>query len=137
MALQREAEYNQIRKMSLKKLGIPAWLALACAMAAPKVDKVEPPNWWTPHTLKTVQVLLTGTELGQAQVSTASRGFKIEVRKISANGHYAFVYLSIGADAQPGTHRFQVKTPSGAAEFSFTLNRPLEEKGRYQGFNAD
>ena len=121
--------------MTLIKLGIPTLLALTCAMAAPKVDKVEPPNWWTPHTLNPVQVLLTGTELGQAQVSTTSKGFKAEVRKVSANGHYAFVYLNIGNDARPGTHRFQVKTPSGVAEFTFTLDRPLEDQGKAHSAN--
>src|SRR5262249_47475184 len=51
------------------------WLAFAaavCAAAAPRVDKVEPPNWWTPHTYNPVQVLLTGSELKGASFSTTA-----------------------------------------------------------------
>jgi len=114
---------------------------LACvvswAVAAPKVDKVEPPNWWTPHTLNPIQLLLSGSDLSGAVVTTTSKGFKIDVRRISENGHYLFAYLDIGKDARPGTHRFQVKSPSGTTEFNFTLDRPLDAKGRFQGFSSD
>jgi len=123
--------------MNLLKIGAPVLFSLACAMAAPKVDKVEPPNWWAPHTLNPIQVLLTGSDLSGAVVTTSSKGFKIEVRKISENGHYLFAYLDIGKDAKPGTHRFQVKSASGATEFNFTLDRPLDPKGRFQGFSSD
>jgi hypothetical protein len=123
--------------MNLLKFGAPVLFALACSAAAPKVDKVEPPNWWTPHTLNPIQVLLTGSDLGGARVTTASKGFKIDVRQASDNGHYLFVYLDIGKDAQPGTHRFQVKNAAGTTEFNFTLDRPLDPKGRFQGFSSD
>src|SRR5580658_10059355 len=123
--------------MNLSKLVALVLFGLACATAAPKVDKVEPPNWWTPHTLNPIQILLTGSDLSGAVVTTASKGFKIEVRKVSENGHYLFVYLDIGKDAKAGTHRFQVKSATGTTEFSFTLDHPLDPKGRFQGFSPD
>src|ERR1700722_11248532 len=106
--------------MNLLKVGALAMFGLAGALAAPKVDKVEPPNWWTPHTLNPIQVLLTGSDLSGAVVTTTSKGFKIGVRRVSENGHYLFVYLDIGKDAKAGTHRFQVKSATGTTEFSFT-----------------
>jgi glycosidase len=116
-------------------------LALACctiaAAAAPRVDKVEPPNWWVPHTYNPVQLLLTGSDLKGASVTTSSRGFKIEIRNTSANGHYLFVYLDIAKTAAPGAHRFQVKTSAGTGEYNFTLERPLDKRGRFQGFTPD
>ena len=110
---------------------------LASAVAAPTVEKVEPPNWWTPHTRNPIQLLLTGTELKGATVTTTARGFKIDVRQASENGRYLFVYLDIGKDARPGAHRFQVKSPSGAGGFAFHLERPLEVRGRFRGFGPD
>lgn len=108
------------------------WLA-----AAPKVDKVEPPNWWAPHTYNPVQVLLTGSDLKGATVTTSARGFKIEVRSASENGHYLFLYLNIGKGAQVGTHSFRIKSASGTTAFQFRLDRPLDPRGRYQGFGPD
>ena len=112
-------------------------VALACAAAAPRIDKVEPPNWWTPHTYNPVQLLLTGADLKDAAVTTASKGFKIEVRSASDNGAYLFLYLDIGKEARPGAYRFQVRNRSGAAEFTFRLESPLEARGRFQGFGPD
>jgi glycosidase len=123
--------------MNLSRAGACLLFGLTCATAALKVDKVEPPNWWTPHTLNPIQVLLTGSDLAGASITTASKGFKIEVRTISENGHYLFAYLDIGKDARPGTHRFQVKTTAGTTEFNFTLDRPIDPKGRFQGFSSD
>jgi neopullulanase len=122
--------------MKLLRIALPAVLWVACATASPKVDKVEPPNWWTPYSWNTVQVLLTGADLKGALVTTPSKGFKIEVRHASENGRYLFVYLNIGKDARPGTHRFQVKNSSGTAEFTFTLDKPSETNGRFQGFDS-
>ena len=123
--------------MGLSRICTSILLSAVSAAAAPTITKVEPPNWWTPHTLNRLQVLLTGTDLAGAVVTTRSRGFKIEVRQISANGHYAFVYLDIAKDVQPGAHVFAVKTPSGTTEFTFRMERPLDPTGRFQGFSPD
>lgn len=111
--------------------------ALAPALAAPRIDKVEPPNWWTPHTYNPIQILLSGSDLKGAAVTAASPGFKIDVRSASDNGTYLFLYLDIGKAVRPGSYRFQVKNASGAAEFTFSLETPLPSRGRFQGFGPD
>jgi hypothetical protein len=118
----------------------PILLALACATlacAAPAVTKVDPPNWWVRHTRNPVQVLLTGSDLNGASISTASKGFRLEVRKISANGHYLFAYVTIDPLVKPGKYRFDVKSSAGTAAFDFTLDAPPDPKGRFQGFSGD
>src|SRR5438067_688835 len=77
------------------------------AAATPRVDKVEPPNWWVPHTRNPVQLLLTGSDLQHTAVTTSAKGFKIDVRQSSANGHYLFVYLDIAKTVPPGAYRFR------------------------------
>jgi glycosidase len=123
--------------MNMLRIAVTLLAGIACAFAGPKVDKVEPPNWWIPYTWNPVQVLLTGSDLAGATVTTASRGIKIEVRTASESGRYLFVYLDIGKDARPGAHRFQVKKGAETSEFVFTLDRPIDPKGRFQGFTAD
>ncbi len=113
-----------------------AAVAAPARAAAPKIEKVEPPNWWVPHTLNPVQILLTGEDLGGASVTTASRGFKIDVRSSSEDGRYLFVYLDIGKSVKAGSYRFQVKNASGTGEFEFALDSPLDRRGRFQGFTA-
>ncbi len=115
-------------------------LAFACAVlshAAPVITKVDPPNWWIRHTRNPIQVLLTGSDLNGAAVSTASTGFRVDVRRTSANGHYIFAYLTIHPSVKPGKYRFDVKSASGTAGFDFTLDAPLDPKSRFQGFSSD
>jgi glycosidase len=101
------------------------------------VTKVEPPNWWVRHTRNPIQLLLTGTDLHGAAVTTAARGFRIEVRRISDNGHYLFAYVTIGPSVKPGSYRFQVKSASGSSGFDFALDAPPDARGRFRGFSAD
>lgn len=109
---------------------------LSWSYATPAIAKVEPPNWWVHHTWNPVQVLLTGTGLKGAAV-TGPKGFRIDVRRTSDNGHYLFAYLTIDPSTKAGTYRFQVKNAAGAAGFEFPLNQPLDPRGRFQGFSAD
>lgn len=123
--------------MNCLRLGALILSGLAYAIAAPRIEKVEPPNWWTPHTYNPIQILLTGSDLKDAAVTTASKGFKIGVRGASANGAYLFLYLDIGKEVRPGAYRFQLKNASGTGEFTFRVERPLETRGRFQGFSPD
>src|SRR3954465_7842446 len=115
-----------------------SFLAFACVSlshAVPAVTKVDPPNWWVHHTKNPVQVLLTGSDLGGATVSTAAKGLRVEVRRTSANGHYLFAYVTIDPSVKPGKYGFDVKSPQGTAAFDFSLDAPLDPKGRFQGFS--
>src|SRR5947199_10476253 len=92
------------------------WLSLAVAAlshAALTVTKVEPPNWWIHHTRNPIQVLLTGENLKGATVSAVSKGFRVDTRGASENGHYLFAYLTIDASVKPGLYHFAVKGCAG------------------------
>ena len=105
--------------MHFLRSGALVLAGIAYATAAPRIDKVEPPNWWTPHTRNPIQILLTGGDLKDAVVTTASKGFKIGVRGASDNGAYLFLYLDIGKEVRPGAYRFQLKNATGKGEFTF------------------
>lgn len=110
---------------------------LAHAGAAPVIAKVEPPNWWVPTTLNPIQLLLTGSDLNDATVTTSAQGFKIQTRYASDDGRYLFVYLDVGRRVKPGTYQFRVTNPSGTGQFQWRLDQPLDPTGRFQGFGPD
>jgi glycosidase len=124
-------------KVFVGAMALAMFALTVCHGAAPEVKKVEPPNWWVPHTLHPIQLLLTGNDLNGAKVTTASRDFKIETRYASTNGHYLFVYLDIGSQVKPGVYHFKVNNDQGESDFDFRLDRPLETAGRFQGFGPD
>ena len=113
------------------------WLLIAGACsAAPVVRKVEPPNWWTGHSLNPVRVLVYGSGLQGAIVQPAHPLTSSRV-SVSANGTHLFVDIAIPSSAAPGEYPLQIETAEGAARAEFRVLAPLRSDGRFQGFSPD
>src|ERR1019366_8166294 len=110
------------RAITLSRCSALALAVAAGCLAAPAVTKVEPPNWWLRHTRNPIQVLLTGADLKGGAGRPAAKGFRIEVRRPSKNGHYLFAYLTIDPAVKAGKYRFQVNGVSGSGELAITVD---------------
>jgi glycosidase len=104
---------------------------------APLVDRVEPPNWWTGHTINPVRVLLHGQNLAGAHVQAVGGGLSVRNVRVSANGTYVFADVAIDAHAAPGAYHVRVITPHGLTDAPFTVSSPLTMPGRFEGFSPD
>ena len=91
----------------------------AQTIAAPCVDKVDPPNWWI--ALPSPMLLLHGVHLAGARFSIAGSGVSIAQSQISANGHYAFLWLSTRT-AAPQQTQIRVTTAAGSTTVPFRLS---------------
>ncbi|ABF40504.1 alpha amylase [Candidatus Koribacter versatilis Ellin345] len=114
-----------------------AYLLFSCALfaQAPKISKVDPPNWWAnyPHS---PMLLLTGENLANAKVSANYPHLKITKSESSADGRYVFVYLDEQKDLKPGTAHFSVQTAGGNTALDFVFDKRPSLEGRAQGLNA-
>ena len=131
-----------MKKSRIESVGAalsPAWVLLfVCgACAAPEVRKVEPPNWWTGHSLNPVRLLISGQDLRGAIVKCTVEGITPSSTHTSTAGTYLFVDLDIRKDAKPGAYPLQVVTADGAVTAPFQLLAPMPREGRFQGFSAD
>ncbi len=100
-------------------------------MSSPCVDKVDPPNWWVG--LPSPMLLLHGAGLKQAHFSVTGQGISIAHSEVSANGHYAFLWLSARSTA-PQPIRIRVNTPGGSASVPFRFGR--RPPAAHAGFSA-
>lgn len=99
--------------------------------SAPCVDKVDPPNWWP--ALPSPMLLLHGNRLSGAQFSVSAPGVSITRSQVSANGHYAFLWLAT-ANAAPERIQIRVASPSGSTTAPFRLDR--RNPAAHAGFSA-
>ncbi|MBV9226283.1 MAG: cyclomaltodextrinase N-terminal domain-containing protein [Acidobacteriaceae bacterium] len=113
-----------------------ALLGIGVAYAAPSVTKVEPPNWWTGHTLNPVRLLIRGTGLTATTV-TPARGIAADQVSVNPSGTYLFVNVTIPPETKPGDYPLQLKTADGTVTAPFRIDAPLEPSGRFQGFSPD
>jgi neopullulanase len=111
-------------------------LTTALAQTAPQISKVDPPNWWLKHTINPVQLVMRGTNLQNATLTTNQPGFK--VRRSSANGNYLIAYLEIDPQtAVAGKVPLVIKTDQGETTVDFPVQELPSPVGKYQGFNPD
>lgn len=112
-------------------------VGLAVRDAAPTVERVEPPDWWSGHSVNPVRLLVYGRNLQGAKVSADHKNINVANITVSEYGAHAFVSLEIKPDAEAGSFDIRVQTSGGAASTKFSLREPLPAEGRFNGFTAD
>ncbi len=117
-------------------LGFPGAVVSAPA-EAPKILKVEPPNWWPGHSINPVRLLIRGTNLAGARVESPGSELQIGLTRVNEKGSYLFVDVEISAKAAPGRYPLKITTDNGSATAPFELLLPLPRQGRFQGFSPD
>jgi glycosidase len=111
-------------------------LCVTSLAAPPIVSRVEPPNWWIGHSWNPVRLLVEGRNLAGAQLLPAP-GIAVGEAKLSTNGVWFFVDLTVAADAKPGRRALTLTTPGGSTVVPFELLRKPPAKGRFRGFSPD
>jgi neopullulanase len=116
-------------------LAIVLFCAAFSLAQAPKITKVDPPNWWTnfPHS---PMLMITGENLSNAKVSVDTQSIRFLKSESSSDGHYLFVYTGQQNNAKAGTAHYKVQTSTGTASFDFELKSRAPLAGRAQGVNA-
>jgi glycosidase len=71
-------------------------------VAAQKIDRIEPPSWFTGMKETSLQLMVYGKEIGSFNVFTDYRGVKVTTLVKTNNPNYLFVNLDISSTALPG-----------------------------------
>lgn len=82
---------------------IASSIAALSMWAAPQIDMIDPPYWWTGMANDTLQIMLHGEDIRDCHVNVDYPGVKLlDVARLD-NPNYQFIYLLITDEAQPGT----------------------------------
>ncbi len=112
---------------------ICAGLSQASHAQAPRIDQIDPPNWWLglPEPL----LLARGENLHHSQITVAGKGVQVARTQTSENGHWAFLWLHFkGARAQ--TLTIIARNNSGQARRPFVLAARSTDANAHRGFNS-
>jgi len=99
----------------------------------PGVQEVSPPNWWSD--LPDPMLLLRGNNLAGVQVAASAPGISVRRTKVSANGHWAFVWLDISG-AQPQKFDLLLHNASGKTAVHYELDQRHAPTDGFQGFTS-
>ncbi|HKY27791.1 MAG TPA: alpha-amylase family glycosyl hydrolase, partial [Pyrinomonadaceae bacterium] len=103
----------------------------------PSVIKVEPPSWWSRHSINPVRLLVRGANLHGARVRAMGGPIRTSNVRVNSKGSYLFVNVHIAPAARPGSYPLLVETAQGKATIPFTIEAPLNPQANFQGITND
>lgn len=98
---------------------------------APRIDKIDPPNWWID--MPAPMLLVKGEHLNGARFALGR--LPIERTVISENGHWAELWLSED-EATAGKVTLKVMTQQGSAEVPFSFDARRIATDGFAGFSS-
>ena len=120
-----------LRKLLM--VGVVAISSGVLLAQAPVMTKVDPPNWWAK--MPKAMLLVQGQHLDGAAFKVSDRKLRVEKTTVSANGHWAQVWLS-GSPEKAETVQLVAERGGQSArmEYRFEDRRPADEG--FAGFSS-
>ena len=106
------------------------------ALAAPAIEHLEPPFWWTGMQHKGVQLMVHGADIGSTQPKIDYPGVRIASSTRVPNKNYLFIDLEIDPSAQPGSFEIVFDGPAGVLRQPYQLRAREQGSSQRQGFNS-
>src|SRR3984885_13784155 len=107
---------------------------------APRITKVDPPNWWAK--MPKPMLLVKGEHLDGATFRLSDRKLHVERTVVSQNGHWAQVWLS-GSPEKAETVEFVAERHGAAARMEYRFEQRkagsdrASDKGGFAGFSSN
>jgi len=136
---------RKILRATLLLLSLLVWVPAVCGVSpdtavqnpeSPEIVKMDPPNWWVSFTPQ-VMLLIKGSGLQNAKITTSFIGVHVSRTSASENGHYVFLWLEINTRAKPGNVPLHIQTASGTTDATLPLLPRRKSSGNFQGLSAD
>jgi glycosidase len=107
--------------------------ALLSNAQAPRIDKIDPPDWWAQF--PDPMLLVHGEGLNTARFTLTASGVILGRTKASANGHWVFLWLDT-KNAAPQTLWITASNEHGETRHSFTLAARNNAQDAHRGFSS-
>ena len=122
----------------------PKLLLVICILLAPigacaepaKIQRVEPPNWWTGFRETGLQLMVYGNQISMYQPSVDYPGVTVERFEKGDSPDYLFVYLDIAPETAPGTFEIAFSGKGLTLTHSFELKPKNPDPAWARGFDA-
>lgn len=104
-----------------------------------KIDRVDPPFWWSGMNNSKLQLMVHGQNISQAKAIIDYKGVKLERTVLVESPNYVFLDLIIDNDALAGNFDIKfVKGKKTVATYNYELKKRTKAPESYTGFdNSD
>jgi len=107
------------------------------ASAQPKVDKIEPLNWWVGMKWSPVQLMVYGQELDVVSAEWNNSGLKVLAVTLTPSKAYVFIDTEVDGSLKAGFYSLTLKLKNGKdLKVSYEFKQRENGEAKYQGFGT-
>ena len=129
--------WSKLRVFVLLALLSTSLANITAASDGPTVTRVEPPSWWAKHSIRTVRLLVRGTNLTGARVRSSKPQLVVSDVRVNSTGTYLFLNVTINSQTTPGRYPLLIQTSDGSTTFQFVVSQPLNATTSFRGIDND
>lgn len=122
------------------KKGLLAGLLLGVSAipvsAGDMIDRIEPPYWWTGMKNDTLQLMISGPDIGSARVTVDYPGVRLIKDVPDVSPDYKILYLKIDKDARPGEMKLRFESGDLSESVDYELRGRKSPGEAHSGFDA-
>lgn len=128
------------------KFNVTIWLSVFLIIFSPEkiiakknqIDRVDPPFWWVDMQNPSLELLVYGPNIAQAQPKVTYPGVHIHSVVPAENPNYLFVTLHIAPGTTPGTLELQFQQMNEESiTFPYELRARQKDPSRVQGLSSE
>jgi len=112
-------------------------LIIGSSLYAQKIDRIEPPSWWTGMENNQLELLIYGKDIAQFTPSVDNKNIQILAVKKTENSNYLFLNLDL-SKAVSGKFNINFSKKGKRIDFSvaYELKERTQDSKLRQGFNS-
>lgn len=120
----------------IKKIGLFVVLLMSFyASFSQKIERVEPPFWWSDMQNTTLQLMIYGKDIGLYQPTIANKTIEITGVIKTENPNYLFIDLNL-EKATVGTFEILLKNSKKQLKYSYELKQRAHNSSLRKGFDS-
>ena len=100
----------------------------------PWVQRLEPTFWWTDMKNPTLQLMLNGNEIANAEFKIDYQGVTIERKQLTDNPNFVFLYLNIDKNTKAGKFSISVLKGKKKQILTYELKTRIQNSAERESF---
>lgn len=102
-----------------------------------KINKIEPPNWWSGMKKSQLQLMVYGEGLEDLKVGVSEASIEIIKLHQMENTDYCFLDIVLGEHVKPGKYTFTFSNKINEIKYDYEIKERVYAKSLHQGFDTE
>ena len=102
-----------------------------------RINKIEPPNWWTGMKWNKLQLMVYGENLRNVSVHFLNNQIKVVKVYNIENPYYAFIDINIPNSLSPGIYKLIFEKEGNKVQFNYPIYKRDKSINIHQGFTSE